>query len=544
MKLLTFCWLLSSAAALSVWPAPKTSTNGSSVVWIAENLQVSYNGANVRLLYKHIPYVYPFSSYENDTELFFLSQLHKRTDGHPHGGSGNGCKRHGDCGEHDGRFSSQKIVEAAVERAKKTIFQEKFVPWKFHPRNTIEEHEPAPHGVKKTYLKKLEITQTGTDDESTYKPLAGQVDESYNFTLVADGTASLTAVSSTGVLRGLETFTQLWYLHSKPGVGYYCNQAPISIQDAPRWKHRGLNLDLARNWMPKENVFRQIDALAWNKFNRLHIHMTDAQSWPMDIPSMPELSQKGAYQTGLSYTPKDIEDFHTYAVYRGIEILIEFDMPGHTSSIAYSHPELITAFRAEPWDYYCAEPPCGALKLNSTPVYDFLEKLWNDVLPRVNPYTAYFHTGGDEVNRQDFMLDETVRSNETQVLRPLLQKFVDYNHKKVREAGLTPVVWEEMALEPWNLNLGKDVVVQTWQTDEALFNATRDGYQALFGNYNFWVSTLTSSLVSPHLIVLLAPLFSLFSAPLLTHTPVSRLRPRPMAQLRKRRLLPTFLPLP
>lgn len=481
MKLLIFSLFLYSAVA--IWPAPKSYTNGSSVVWIAENVQVSYNGANVRI-YEHFPLVYPLSTYENDTELFFLSQLHKRAG--PHGGSHHGCLS-GECGG-SGGFSSQAIVEAAVYRAKKTIFKEAFVPWKFHPRNTIEQHEPAPRGVAKTYLKTLAITQTGTDDESTFKPLAGEVDESYNLTIGTDGTASLSAVSSTGVLRGLETFTQLWYLHSKPDVGYYCNQAPISIQDAPRWKHRGLNLDLARNWMPKENVFRQIDALAWNKFNRLHIHMTDAQSWPMDIPAIPELSQKGAYQTGLSYTPKDVEDFHTYATYRGIEILIEFDMPGHTSSIAYSHPELITAFRAEPWDYYCAEPPCGALKLNSSAVYYFLDTLWDDVLPRVSPYTAYFHTGGDEVNRQDFMLDETVRSNETEILRPLLQKFVDFNHRKVREAGLTPIVWEEMALEPWNLDLGKDVVVQTWQTDEALFNATRDGYQALFGNYNFWVS--------------------------------------------------------
>lgn len=487
MKLILFFCLLSSAAA--IWPAPKSYINGSSVVWINERVQFTYNGANVRSnLSEHIPYVYPFSTYEDDTEPFFLSQLHKRTGTHGESGGHHGCRKQGGC--HGGKeITSQAVVEAAVKRAKETIFNEEFVPWKFHPRNTIQEHEPAPRGVAKTYLKTLAITQTGTDDPSTFKPLAGKVDESYNLTISTDGAASLIAASSTGILRGLESFTQLWYLHSRgKAVGYYMNTAPISIQDAPHWKHRGLNLDLSRNWMGKEQVFRQIDALAWNKFNRLHIHMTDAQSWPMDIPSMPELSEKGAYQTGLSYTPQDMEDFHTYAIYRGVEIYIEFDMPGHTSSIAYSHPELITAFRAEPWDYYCAEPPCGALKLNSTPVYDFLEQLWNDVLPRLSPYTAYFHTGGDEVNRQDFMLDETVRSNETEVLRPLLQKFVDFNHKKVRENGLVPVVWEEMALEPWNLELGKDVIVQTWQTDEALFNATRDGYQALFGNYNFWVS--------------------------------------------------------
>lgn len=108
---------------------------------------------------------------------------------------------------------------------------------------------------------------------------------------------------------------------------------------------------------------------------------------------MPELSQKGAYLTGLSYTPADFQAIQTYAVERGVEVIVEFDMPGHTTSIGFSHPELITAFQAHPWNTYCAEPPCGSLKLNSPAVSTFLEKLFDDVLPRVLPYSAYFHTG-------------------------------------------------------------------------------------------------------------------------------------------------------
>ncbi len=343
--------------------------------------------------------------------------MHKRPG--CHGGS---CHGGGHGGGHGGKgFNSEEIVQAAFERAVKTIREDKFVPWKFHPRNQLDQYEPQPRGSKRIKLRTLEITQTTADTPDTFKPLAGAVDESYNFTLGTDGKAELTAVSSTGVLRGLDTFTQLWYLHSNRGEGVYCNQAPISIRDAPRFQHRGLNLDLARSWIPREQVFRQIDALAWNKFNRLHIHMTDAQSWPMDVPSLPKLGREGAYAKGLSYTPQDVEDFHIYATMRGVELIIEFDMPGHTSSIAYSYPELITAFRAEPWDYYCAEPPCGALKLNSSKVYDFLDKLWADVLPRLSPYSAYFHTGGDEVNKNDFKLDETVGSNDIEVIRPFLQ---------------------------------------------------------------------------------------------------------------------------
>ena len=163
------------------------------------------------------------------------------------------------------------------------------------------------------------------------------------------------------------------------------NLAPVIIVDAPKFAHRGLNLDVARNWFPVEDILRTIDALSWNKYNRLHIHMTDSQSWPIEIPSIPELAEKGAYEEQLTYSPADIQLIHTYAIERGIEIIIEFDMPGHTTSIGYAFPDLITAFDAKPWTTYCNEPPCGQLKLNSSAVGEFLEKLFADILPRVSP---------------------------------------------------------------------------------------------------------------------------------------------------------------
>jgi hexosaminidase len=207
----------------------------------------------------------------------------------------------------------------------------------------------------------------------------------------------------------------------------------------------------------------------------------------MDIPALPQLSQKGAYRAGLSYSPDDIKLIQTYAIERGVEVIIEFDMPGHTTSIGYAYPDLIAAFDAKPWDTYCAEPPCGTLKLNSSAVYDFLQTLFSDVIPRVSPYSAYFHTGGDEVNSMAYLLDDTVQSNLTSVIQPLIQKLVDRNHAQLRAAGLAPVVWEEMALD-WDLTLGDDVLVQTWLSDESVAKVTALGHKALAGNYNFWVS--------------------------------------------------------
>jgi hexosaminidase len=447
-----------SSQVLAIWPAPQSFTNGSSVLWIAPSVHVTYNGASV--------WSSSFSyDFYGQTEAVLGTQI-------------SFASSNGDT------FSGQAIVQGAISRALQTLFTQNLVPWKLVARNQLAEFEPAADS-QKTYITCLDITQTGTDNSSTFKPLAGQVDESYNLDVGADGTANITAVSSTGVLHALETFIQLFYQHST-GAGMYTNMAPVSITDAPKFPHRGLNMDVSRNWYPVTDILRTIDALSWNKFNILHIHMTDSQSWPMDVPALPLLSQKGAYQTGLSYSLSDIDLIQTYAIERGINVIIEFDMPGHTTAIGLGYPNLIAAFDAHPWSTYCAEPPCGTLQLNNPDVDTFLKTLFSDVLPRVQPYTAYFHTGGDEVNAQAYTLDPTVNSSDTAVIGAYIQRLVDRNHAQIRAAGLAPMVWEEMLLD-WNLNLGDDVVVQTWLSDASVAQTVGRGHKALAGNYNYWV---------------------------------------------------------
>lgn len=334
----------------------------------------------------------------------------------------------------------------------------------------------------------MAIQQNETDSSAVLKPMAGEVSENYTLSISTSGNVAITAISSIGILRALDTFTQLFYQHST-NAAIYSPYAPVTIVDAPKFAHRGLNMDVARNYYPPSFIMHTIDVLAWNKFNRLHLHATDAQSWPLDIPALPELSTKGAYRKGLSYSPQQLADIQEYGMYRGVEVYIEVDMPGHTSVIALAYPELIAAYNVQPnWSTYAAEPPSGSLKLNSSGVYDFLHKLWEDLLPRVAPYSAYFHTGGDEVNQNAYNLDDTVRSNQTSVLQPLIQTLVDYNHGYVRAAGMTPMVWEEMLLN-WNLTLGPDVIVQSWLSDESVAATVRKGHKVLAGNYNYWVRT-------------------------------------------------------
>jgi len=358
---------LLASQVFAIWPVPKSFTYGSSVLWIAPGVKVAYNGQTVC----NIPLLsFDLSNTEKALGQTFLTAA---------GSGGNGS------------FTSQSVIQSAVSRTLQVLFTQSLLPWKLFPRNQLSEYEPAAN-LRKTYISCIEIKYTGVDTSSTFRPLAGDVDESYELTITIDGIATITGASPNGVIYGLESFTQLFYQHSSGiSTGLYTAMAPVHISDSPKFPHRGLNMDLSRNWYPVPEILRTIDALSMNKFNRLHLHMTDSQSWPLDIPSIPELSQKGAYMKGLSYSPADFQNIQTYAINRGVEIIVEFDMPGHTTAIGLSHPELLTAYNAHPWNTYCAEPPCGSLKLNSPDVDAFLEKLFDDVLPRING--AYFHTG-------------------------------------------------------------------------------------------------------------------------------------------------------
>ncbi|KAK2682715.1 Beta-hexosaminidase [Fusarium oxysporum f. sp. vasinfectum] len=430
----------------AIWPVPKKISTGDKVLFIDQSLDITYNGDFVCWKPPGSVFYSCNHSAQLDTETLLEKQMPYTYKFQPDAGS---------------KFNSKQIVQAGVSRALQAIFNDNFVPWKLRERNSDFE----PDLQKKQWVKSLKIVQTEEDDKSTFKPLAGEVDESYSLTLSEKGEASIKAKSSTGILHGLETFLQLFFKHSS-GTSWYTPHAPVTIQDAPEYPHRGILLDVARSFFEVEHIKRTIDAMSWSKLNRLHLHITDSQSWPLEIPALPKLAEKGAYRKGLTYSPEDLAGIYEYGL---------------------AYKDLIVAYNEKPYQWWCKEPPCGAFRMNSTDVYDFLDTLFEDLFPRISPYSAYFHAGGDELNHNDSMLDPGVRSNKTEVLAPLLQKFVDYTHGKIRDAGLTPFVWEEMITE-WNMTLGKDVVIQSWLGNGAVKAMAEAGHKVIDSDYNFWVS--------------------------------------------------------
>ena len=355
------------------------------------------------------------------------------------------------------------------------------MPWKFYQRHT--NFEPDPSGDK-TYITSITIEENTSLKRSLSNTSLS--DESYTLSVQNDGSVLVNIIDPIGGVRALTTLTQLFYVHSVAGAGVYTPFAPVSIADSPSFEHRGLNLDISRNYIAPSDVIRTIDAMSVVKLNRLHLHAADAQSWPLEIPALPSLAAQGSYYNGLIYSVADLQNVQTYGAYRGIEVYVEIDTPGHTDAISWAYPDLITASNELDWSTYSAEPPSGQLELNSSAVTNFVTTLFNDLLPRVKPFDTYFHTGGDEINVNCYLVDPTVGSNVTAVIQPLLQDFVTQAHSIVRANGLSPIVWEELIVD-WNLTLPtNDTIVQTWRSSAAIEEITSRGYKTLFGEYNYW----------------------------------------------------------
>jgi hexosaminidase len=210
------------STCLAIWPAPQVFERGDAVLWLAQDFYVSYTEGNV--------------CQSPDICSLFKQPLTVQDP--------SGFSSHTTVNSHASRSSD--IVEAAILRARKALFEQNITPWKRLPRNTLSSYEPGSNDTK-NHVDRLDIVLTKPDNSSTFKPLAGELDESYTLTITEEGHAKITAASSTGVLHALNTFTQLFYKHSS-GVGVYTKLAPIKIKDAPKFPHRGLNMDVARNW--------------------------------------------------------------------------------------------------------------------------------------------------------------------------------------------------------------------------------------------------------------------------------------------------------
>jgi hexosaminidase len=276
--------------------------------------------------------------------------------------------------------------------------------------------------------------------------VAGGESESYVLEVTAERIA-LTAPDAAGLFYGRQTLEQL---RETDG-----SIAPIRIEDAPRYAHRGVMLDVARHFFGVEDVKRFIDLAARYKLNVLHLHLTDDQGWRLESEKWPRLTHNGTQIGGGPaghYTRDDYAEIVRYAGERFMTVIPELDVPGHTNAALVAYPELWN--RSAPPAETGIHSPGRSIDVRDPKVLAWLD----DVVGELATLTPgpYIHLGADEV---EGMAEADYAA------------FVAAADEIVKRHGKTMIGWEEMAAVP----LPDGAVVQFWTDPELRDRAAEQG---------------------------------------------------------------------
>ncbi|MBL1212063.1 MAG: family 20 glycosylhydrolase [Ignavibacteriae bacterium] len=296
-------------------------------------------------------------------------------------------------------------------------------------------------------------------------------DESYSLK-ISENKISLKGKTDFGVMRGLETLLQLF---SADESGYYF--PTLEIKDEPRFPWRGLMIDVSRHFMPMNIIKRNIDGMAAVKMNVLHLHLSDDQGFRVECKSLPKLHRLAS--EGNYFTHEEIKDLIEFAENRGIRIVPEFDIPGHSTSWLTAYPELASA----PGPYEL-EKKWGIFDPTFDPTneetYKFFEKFFGEMAALFKD--EYMHIGGDEnegrhwdanSNIQKFMKENGFKDNHE------LQSYFNKGILKIlTDNNKIMVGWDEI-LQP---EMPKNIVIQSWRGKKSLIESAKKGYQGILSN--------------------------------------------------------------
>lgn len=293
-------------------------------------------------------------------------------------------------------------------------------------------------------------------------------DESYSLN-IHNGMGELRAATDVGVLRGLETLLQLLEVDRN---GFYFPE--VSIQDKPRFPWRGLLIDVCRHWEPVEVIKRNLDGMAAVKLNVFHWHLSEDQGFRVESRVFPKLQELGS--DGLYYTQEQIRDVVAYARDRGIRVVPEFDMPGHSTSWFVGYPQ----FSSGPGPYQL-ERNFGVAYPVFDPtreeVYEFIDSFIGEMAPLFPD--AYWHVGGDEVENKQWDSNPAIQAfKQKHKLKDNAALQTYFNERLfhiLQKHGKKMVGWDEIL----NPNLPKDIVVQSWRGAESLSAGARQGYNGI-----------------------------------------------------------------
>ena len=308
---------------------------------------------------------------------------------------------------------------------------------------------------------------------------------------VTPGGIDLRAGSPDGLFYGMQTLRQL----------YAGGEVPcVSIRDNPRFGYRGLHLDVSRHFFSKEEVMKLLDVMSFYKLNTLHMHLTDAGGWRIEIDKYPKLTSETAFRTesdwrkwwdgrdrkylpegtpgayGGYYTKEDIREIVKHAASKHINIIPEIEFPGHSEEVLMAYPELS-----------CSGKPYqnGDFCIGNEQSFTFMEDVLAegiDLFP-----SEYIHVGGDEAGKSAWkkcpkcqaLMKEKGMKNVDELQSYMTHRAEEFLNSKDRKL----IGWDEI-LEG---GLAPEATVMSWRGEDGGIKSARMGHDVVMtpGNYMY-----------------------------------------------------------
>ena len=333
----------------------------------------------------------------------------------------------------------------------------------------------------------LSVTEKPADADCIAMEICEKVDgisspEGYAIEVTKDGIKAK-ATSGAGLFYAAQTLLQL----ADGG-----NRIPVcSKTDEPQFGYRGMMLDVSRHFFGKEFIKKQIDAIAHFKMNRLHLHLTDAAGWRIEIKKYPRLTDfaawrkpaiwkdwwfgsreyvekgsEGAY--GGYYTQDDIREIVAYASERYITIIPEIEMPAHSEEVLTAYPELSCTHEPYKQADFC---------IGNEKTYEFLENVLTEVM-ELFP-SEYIHIGGDEAGKASWphcpLCQKRMKEENLSDVNELQSYLIHRIEKFVNSKGRQIIGWDEIL----DGGLAPNATVMSWRGTEGGIAATESGHKAI-----------------------------------------------------------------
>ena len=312
---------------------------------------------------------------------------------------------------------------------------------------------------------------------------------------------AIKASDASGFLYGIQSLRQLLpvEIESKTFVEHIDWEIPnVQIIDGPRFKWRGLMLDLSRHFFDKDYILETIDMLALHKLNILHLHLVDDQGWRIEIKKYPKLTEVGAWRVDQEHLPwgdrkendpnekgtyggfltqEELKEIVAYAALKGVEVVPEIEMPAHVSSAIAAYPELschgeqIAVPSGALWpitDIYCP---------GKEYTFEFLENVLLEVM-EIFP-SKYIHIGGDEATKTTWEISPEcqalIKREGLKNVDELQSYFIKRIEKFINSKGKKLIGWDEI-LEG---GLAPDATVMSWRSFKGGIEAAKQGNDAI-----------------------------------------------------------------